>query len=150
MVHQISRLHYQGQIQPTADQSHHALKIGLNASSAAYQASMDAGLPCLASASVGTEESVDEECGNGERGGQACFVCMDAAADAVLIKCGHGGLCAGEQLSLQIIASARTRKQATPSPERDRIRAPAFLLAPECICSFESQLRAIFLFESLL
>ncbi len=25
----------------------------------------------------------------------ACFVCMDAAADAVLIECGHGGLCAG-------------------------------------------------------
>ena len=31
-----------------------------------------------------------------QRGGQACFVCMDAAADAVLIECGHGGLCAGE------------------------------------------------------
>jgi hypothetical protein len=25
----------------------------------------------------------------------ACFVCMDAAADAVLIECGHGGLCVG-------------------------------------------------------
>ncbi len=25
----------------------------------------------------------------------ACFVCMDATADAVLIECGHGGLCAG-------------------------------------------------------
>ncbi len=82
------------------------LKIGLNASSAALKASMDAGLPCLAST---TEESVDEECGNGEKGGQACFVCMDAAADAVLIKCGHGGLCAGERISLQFIASARTR-----------------------------------------
>ena len=26
---------------------------------------------------------------------QACFVCMEAAADTVLIDCGHGGLCAG-------------------------------------------------------
>ncbi len=31
-----------------------------------------------------------------EGSGQACFVCEDAAADAVLIECGHGGLCAGE------------------------------------------------------
>ncbi len=30
----------------------------------------------------------------------ACFVCMDAAADAVLIECGHGGLCAGAPSSL--------------------------------------------------
>ena len=29
-------------------------------------------------------------------GGQACFVCMDVAADAVLLECGHGGLCAGD------------------------------------------------------
>jgi hypothetical protein len=27
--------------------------------------------------------------------GQACYVCMNAEADAVLIECGHGGLCAG-------------------------------------------------------
>ncbi len=93
------------------------LKIGLDASSAAYQAPMDAGLPCLASASAATRELGDEECGNGERGEQACFVCMDAAADAMLIECGHGGLCAGERISLQIIASARTR----PS-ERQRVK----------------------------
>ncbi len=31
-----------------------------------------------------------------EQGGRACFVCVDAAAEAVLIECGHGGLCAGE------------------------------------------------------
>jgi hypothetical protein len=28
--------------------------------------------------------------------GDACFVCLDAASDAVLIGCWHGGLCAGE------------------------------------------------------
>ena len=27
---------------------------------------------------------------------QTCFVCADAAADAALMECGHGGLCAGE------------------------------------------------------
>jgi hypothetical protein len=116
MVHQISRLHYQGQIQPTAERSHQVLKIGLSASSADYQAPMDAGLPCLASASAATCELRDEECGNGESGGQACFVCMDAAADAMLIECGHGGLCAGERISLQVIASARTPKKPTPFP----------------------------------
>jgi hypothetical protein len=31
-----------------------------------------------------------------DAGGQVCFVCMDVAADAILIECGHGGLCAGE------------------------------------------------------
>jgi hypothetical protein len=31
-----------------------------------------------------------------EAGGQSCFVCMDAAADAILIQCGHGGLCTGQ------------------------------------------------------
>ena len=30
-----------------------------------------------------------------EQEGKACFVCLDADADAVLIECGHGGLCAG-------------------------------------------------------
>ena len=30
----------------------------------------------------------------------ACFVCMEAAADTVLIECGHGGLCAGALLSI--------------------------------------------------
>jgi hypothetical protein len=28
--------------------------------------------------------------------GELCFVCMETEADAVLIDCGHGGLCAGE------------------------------------------------------
>ena len=27
--------------------------------------------------------------------GGTCLVCLDAAADAVLVECGHGGLCAG-------------------------------------------------------
>ena len=31
---------------------------------------------------------------------QACFVCMEEAADTVLIDCGHGGLCAGTISSL--------------------------------------------------
>jgi hypothetical protein len=31
----------------------------------------------------------------------ACFVCMDAAADAVLIECGHGGLCVGALSTLR-------------------------------------------------
>ncbi len=47
-------------------------------------------VPAAASAAEG-EAAIDAN-----RGGQACFVCMDAAADAVLIECGHGGLCAGE------------------------------------------------------
>ena len=29
------------------------------------------------------------------RAGETCVLCMDAAADAVLLECGHGGLCAG-------------------------------------------------------
>ena len=28
--------------------------------------------------------------------GGTCLVCLDAAADAVLLECGHGGMCAGE------------------------------------------------------
>ena len=28
----------------------------------------------------------------------ACLVCLDAAPDAVLVECGHGGLCAGASL----------------------------------------------------
>ena len=28
--------------------------------------------------------------------GGTCFVCLDAAADAVLVECGHGGMCAGD------------------------------------------------------
>ena len=28
--------------------------------------------------------------------GGACFMCEDAAADAMLIECGHGGLCSGD------------------------------------------------------
>ena len=38
----------------------------------------------------------------GQRGawleGGTCFVCQDAAADAVLIECGHGGMCSGDAM----------------------------------------------------
>ena len=30
--------------------------------------------------------------------GGTCFVCQDAAADAVLIECGHGGMCSGDAM----------------------------------------------------
>ena len=37
----------------------------------------------------------EEESTHGRR---ECFVCLDQEADAVLIECGHGGLCAGALL----------------------------------------------------
>ena len=54
---------------------------------------------------------------------QACFVCMDAAADAVLIECGHGGLCAG---ALPPLAPARIPLH------QQRAAHPAQCLAAPC------------------
>lgn len=69
-------------------------------------ASLDAALsPGAELAAEPTEELAAAGAAEGEaaidanRTGQACFVCMDAAADAVLIECGHGGLCAGDTRS---------------------------------------------------
>ncbi len=50
-------------------------------------------------------------------GGQACYVCLDAAADVVLIECGHGGLCAGN-------ASPRTIPTTSSWPLPLPFRAP--------------------------
>jgi hypothetical protein len=75
-------------------------------------------------AAAATLEDGDESCAlpppvaqeraaDAERSGQVCFVCMDAAADAVLIECGHGGLCAGQ-----------TQCSPPPSPPRAARAAP--------------------------
>ncbi len=42
-----------------------------------------------------------------ERGEQACYACVDAAAAAVLMECGHGGLCAGEAQRAPRVARCR-------------------------------------------
>ena len=42
--------------------------------------------------------------------GGACFVCQDAAADAVLIECGHGGLCSGDVMDENMERLGRCRR----------------------------------------
>jgi hypothetical protein len=52
-----------------------------------------------------------------EEGERACFVCMDAGADAVLLECGHSGLCAGEPLFPPPASSAQQAAPPTvPAP----------------------------------
>ena len=43
--------------------------------------------------------------------GGACFVCQDAAADAVLIECGHGGLCSGDVMDENTEREGRRRRE---------------------------------------
>ena len=44
---------------------------------------------------MSTDAAADADVDAEGWGGGTCFVCLDAAADAVLVQCGHGGLCAG-------------------------------------------------------
>ena len=52
----------------------------------------------------------------GQRGawleGGTCFVCQDAAADAVLIECGHGGLCSGDVMGENIEREGQRGREA--------------------------------------
>ena len=40
-------------------------------------------------------------------------MCLDAAADAVLVECGHGGICAGDIASICVIVMGLERKLTT-------------------------------------
>ena len=51
-------------------------------------------LPTPPAPTAAIEEDQEEEEAAGWVG-RVCFVCQDTAADAVLVECGHGGLCAG-------------------------------------------------------
>ena len=56
-------------------------------------AATSAGAPSPATA----ETVVDDSGGEMSLCTRTCLVCLDAAADAVLVECGHGGLCAGDR-----------------------------------------------------
>ena len=56
------------------------------------------GCACESTPGLAGEEGADAV---EDAGGQVCFVCMDAPVDAILIECGHGGLCAGEAMPQQ-------------------------------------------------
>ena len=58
---------------------------------AATSAGAPAPSPALA------EAVVDDSGGEMSLCTRTCLVCLDAAADAVLVECGHGGLCAGDR-----------------------------------------------------
>jgi hypothetical protein len=60
----------------------------------------DEGLPALLAIDRGPSTAMEGGGTEWEEGERACFVCMDAGADAVLLECGHGGLCAGDPLLL--------------------------------------------------
>ena len=76
--------------------------IDLSESSALHVRVAERGLcPEMVQSSSSAEPSVgvaaqDYGKGGAWPAGGACFVCQDAAADAVLIECGHGGLCSGD------------------------------------------------------
>ena len=59
--------------------------------------------------------TLKQQTGEAEEEGEAevltCFVCADAAADAVLVECGHGGLCAGEEKSGEVRESLGSKRE---------------------------------------
>ena len=61
--------------------------------------------------------------------GGACFVCQDAAADAVLIECGHGGLCSGDVLDENTEREGGRRREGY---EASSIAESAGLWQPDC------------------
>ena len=73
--------------------SHHQVAPAHSDATALEDGGADPASPQIAAA---TERAGDADSLIAEGGGAACFVCEDAEADAVLIECGHGGLCAGE------------------------------------------------------
>ncbi len=73
-----------------------------------------------ANSNAGSPPCPPSERSDAEEGGRACFVCEDAAADAVLIECGHGGLCAGEAPDPHPV-NARPYSGSTSQPE-SRVR----------------------------
>ncbi len=80
---------------------------------------------------------------------QACFVCMDAAADAVLIECGHGGLCGGALPSLasscvlpprqRFLSRILARHSAPHAPLPHLVRPPSEPITDQ-ICFLSSDL----------
>jgi hypothetical protein len=86
----------------TISSHHHAEDPAASAPSAGNPATPAPAPACLAAAACpSASESTTSRAAVRWTGAEAdaeppvCFVCMDAAADAVLIECGHGGLCAG-------------------------------------------------------
>ena len=57
---------------------------------------------------------------DGDLGSERCFVCMDGPADAVLVECGHGGLCA----ACACRPAPRRRCSSSRRRRRDCSRAP--------------------------
>ena len=55
---------------------------------------MDGSARCSASGGAPAVGTGGRQHGGGGDEGEACMICMDREADAVLVECGHGGLCA--------------------------------------------------------
>ncbi len=95
MMLKISNLQYQALKQRITHQNLPGQIFGPALSLAALEVTIASGLPDIAAAPGADLLAAEPSEGDGGLE-QACFVCMNAAADAVLIDCGHGGLCAGE------------------------------------------------------
>ena len=90
--------------------------------------------PGAAQSSSSAEPSVgvaaqDDGKGGAWPAGGACFVCQDAAADAVLIECGHGGLCSGDVLDENTEREGGRRREGY---EASSIAESAGLWQPDC------------------
>ena len=102
-MRQISRLQYARTLHSaplSCAQPMRTMSFSLDASQRQQQmASVEVLYPSMtraAAAHISTDrEGATADLGYEEQEGKACFVCLDADADAVLIECGHGGLCAG-------------------------------------------------------